>query len=102
MYTLVDRLPHGHDSVIGERGVTFSGEKCKRIALARATVMDPRILVLDETADNLDQTSTASVKKIIEDRPRKRRTTIAISHDPITVDRTVPIGTEKLNLVGAG
>ncbi len=102
MDTFVDRLPHGYDSVIGERGVTLSGGERQRIALARAIVMDPPILVLDEPANHLDRTCTAAVLKIIEDRRRKRRTTIVISHDPITVDRTVPIGTEKLDLVGAG
>ena len=96
---IVNRLPLGYDTVIGERGMTLSGGERQRIALARAILLDPPVLVLDEPTNHLDRTSTAAVRSLIE-RRSGRHTTIVISHDPLPVDRTFHIA-EHAYAVGA-
>jgi len=72
-------LPDGYDTVVGERGVGLSGGQIQRIAIARAFLRDPAILILDEATSNLDATSEALVLDAIE-RLAKGRTTFIIAH----------------------
>jgi ATP-binding cassette subfamily B protein len=81
--TFVERLPHGLDEVIGERGVTLSGGQRQRIALARALVRQPRLLVLDDATSAVD----ATVERAILDRLRDgvAATTIVVAHRVSTI-----------------
>ena len=91
----VSDLPLAYDTVIGERGVTLSGGERQRLALARAIIMDPPILILDEPLSHLDHASAQAVHQIIEGRRRGRRTTIVISHEAVPVDRTIDIRQQR-------
>jgi ATP-binding cassette subfamily B protein len=73
------RLPHGYDSLVGERGQALSGGERQRISIARALLIDPRILILDEATSAVDTTTEKEIQKAL-DNLVQGRTTIAIAH----------------------
>jgi ABC-type multidrug transport system fused ATPase/permease subunit len=75
----IDDLPDGYDTVIGERGITLSGGQRQRIAIARALVVDPRILLLDDATASVDATTEARIRLGLR-QVMKGRTTIIIAH----------------------
>jgi ATP-binding cassette, subfamily B, bacterial len=82
----IRELPHGYDTLVGERGYKLSGGEKQRVALARVLLKDPRILVLDEATSALDTVSERLIQAAIE-RVLKGRTTIAIAHRLSTILR---------------
>jgi ABC-type multidrug transport system fused ATPase/permease subunit len=80
----VERLPDGYDTVIGERGITLSGGQRQRIAIARALVVDPRILILDDATASVDATTEARIRLGLREAMRNR-TTLIIAHRPSTI-----------------
>src|SRR5206468_193864 len=83
-HEFVAELPEGYDTVVGERGVTLSGGQRQRIAIARALVMDPRILVLDDATASVDATTEAKIRVGLREAMRGR-TTIIIAHRLSTI-----------------
>ena len=78
-HDFVERLPEGYDTVIGERGITLSGGQRQRIAIARALLLDPRILILDDATASVDATTEAKIRLGLRQAMRNR-TTIIIAH----------------------
>ena len=83
-HEFVEQLPNGYDTVIGERGITLSGGQRQRIAIARALVVDPRILILDDATASVDATTEARIRLGLREATRSR-TTIIIAHRLSTI-----------------
>ncbi|MEU6142861.1 ABC transporter ATP-binding protein [Streptomyces sp. NPDC047081] len=94
----VDRLPQGLDTVVGERGARLSGGQRQRLAIARALIRDPRVLILDEATSALDTRSEALVQEALA-RLLHGRTTFVVAHRLSTVrgaDRIVVMGDGRI------
>jgi ABC-type multidrug transport system fused ATPase/permease subunit len=83
-HEFVEALPEGYDTMIGERGITLSGGQRQRIAIARALVVDPRILILDDATASVDATTEAKIREGLREAMRNR-TTIIIAHRLSTI-----------------
>jgi ATP-binding cassette, subfamily B, bacterial len=84
IHGLIESLPDGYDTIVGERGYRFSGGEKQRMAIARTILRNPPVLVLDEATSSLDTQTEAAVQAELE-RLSEGRTTITIAHRLSTV-----------------
>jgi ATP-binding cassette subfamily B protein len=101
-HEFIAALPLGYDTVLGERGAGLSGGQRQRLAIARALLKDPPILVLDEATSALDSESETAVQQTLKQLTRGR-TTLVVAHRLSTIvdaDRIVVLRAGRIDAVG--
>ncbi|MFI9114335.1 ABC transporter ATP-binding protein [Streptomyces venezuelae] len=99
---LVDRLPHGLDTLVGHRGSKLSGGERQRVAIARALLRKPRLLLLDEATSQLDAVNELALRDVIAETARET-TVLVVAHRLSTVtdaDRIVVMDTGTVRAIG--
>jgi ABC-type multidrug transport system fused ATPase/permease subunit len=81
---LLEELPEGLDTLVGERGLTLSGGQRQRVAIARALLAEPRILILDDATSSVDATTESRIKAALAE-VMEGRTTFVIAHRLSTI-----------------
>ena len=76
---ILNKLPHGYDTLVGERGITLSGGQKQRVAIARTLLKDPRLLILDDSTSAVDFETEAEIRQALS-RLMQGRTTFIIAH----------------------
>jgi ABC-type multidrug transport system fused ATPase/permease subunit len=95
-HSFISQLPDGYDTLVGDRGMRLSGGQAQRLAVARAMIRQPEVLIFDEATNNLDSISEAAVQKAIDEIARDH-TVIIIAHRLSTV-----VNADKLIVLGDG
>ena len=83
-HDFIMRLPEGYETVVGERGLTLSGGQRQRLAIARALVADPRVLILDDATSSVDARTEEEIKRGLREAMRGR-TTFVVAHRLSTI-----------------
>jgi len=81
---LIEDLPEGYDTLVGERGLTLSGGQRQRVAIARALLVSPRVLILDDATSSVDATTESRIKSALGE-VMEGRTTFVIAHRMSTI-----------------
>ena len=87
----IRRLPNGYDTVVGERGVGLSGGQRQRIAIARALLVDPRLLILDDSTSAVDAETEAAIQKSLDRLMREADRTVFVIAQRISTVRDADV-----------
>ena len=101
-HDFITELPSGYDTEIGERGVRLSGGQKQRLALARAILADPRVLILDEATSSVDAEAEYLIQQALES-VLKRRTALVIAHRLSTIrnaDKIIALEEGRIQEIG--
>jgi ABC-type multidrug transport system fused ATPase/permease subunit len=101
-HEFIQQLPQGYDTEIGERGVKLSGGQRQRLALARAILADPRILILDEATSSVDAEAEYLIQQALEG-VMKGRTSLVIAHRLSTIrnaDKIIALHDGRIREIG--
>lgn len=99
-HPFISEMPNGYDTEIGERGTRLSGGQRQRLAIARAILVDPRILILDEATSSVDNQTDYLIRQAL-DTLMEGRTTIVIAHRLSTVQRAHQIAVMEAGRITA-
>jgi ABC-type multidrug transport system fused ATPase/permease subunit len=100
--SFIEGLPDGYDTRVGERGLTLSGGQRQRLAIARALITDPRILILDDATASVDATTERQIKEALRE-VMEGRTTFIIAHRLSTIalaDRVIVMEDGRVSAQG--
>ncbi len=96
IHEFIEELPNAYDTLVGEQGFRLSGGERQRLAMARALLKDPRILILDEATSNLDATSEFLIQEALE-KLLESRTALIIAHRLSTI-----LGADRIVVLDEG
>ena len=86
LHEFIEGLPQAYDTLVGERGVTLSGGQRQRLAIARTLLLDPPILILDDSTSSVDSKTESEIQKALES-VMKNRTVFVIAHRATTISQ---------------
>ncbi|MCH2658705.1 MAG: ABC transporter ATP-binding protein/permease, partial [Dehalococcoidia bacterium] len=86
LHEFIEGLPQAYDTLVGERGVTLSGGQRQRLAIARTLLLDPPILILDDSTSSVDSRTESEIQKALES-VMKNRTVFVIAHRATTISQ---------------